>query len=131
MGKKIKNLNHFVYIPKISQSYNYFFYIRVFRQKIFKSQKNYTNRLQEGLKFHIISTAFTNFNTTNSHHLIREHFKSYLLFNHRQSLGIKSHRNQWQGSGIHSTIFNSFINIFSIFNIKPLLIKAFAVGHLI
>lgn len=39
ISKRIKSLNHLIYIPQIGSSYNYLFCIRVPKQKVFKSQK--------------------------------------------------------------------------------------------
>lgn len=87
LSKRIKSLNHLVYIPKIYYLKKYLFRIQVSGWKRFKTQKIHISHLQKRMKSHLFSTTSTASGTTNLCHLIREYLKSHLLSNYYQGLG--------------------------------------------
>lgn len=98
-GKKIKSINHLVFIPKICYLRSANFALEFPGKGSSKAQKKiYISRVREGLESHSASTSFIASVTNSYHRLIREYLESYLLFNYRQDLGSQLRANQRQGA---------------------------------
>lgn len=81
---------------------------------------------------YLASTTSTTSSIINHHHLIRECLKSYLFFNHCQSLETQPRFNQQHNlvSQPATTVFSSFTNVSIISDeVIPLFNKAFDIGY--
>ncbi len=132
LDKGTKSLTHIVYIPKTTSQRIANFVSEFSGRKDSKPKKKiYTSRLRAGLEAYLASTTSIASSTPNYYRLIREHWKSHPLSNHRKGLGAQSHSNQRHYLGTRPAVIvsSSFTNASDIPKVLSSPTKAPSIGY--